>query len=302
MCRYRGFLLPAVLIAIGLLFLAYNLGWFSADAFIRLAAFWPVLLVIVGVQIVLNHTLDRRTAAAAGSAITVILLAGAVAYAAFGPEQPLGTQHTETSEPLNGLASGTLSLDISANSVEVQEAALGGDMYRARIDYPGGQSAPQISLDRSNGTVTIETGSGSFFPFIQRARSRLVVELNDRIPWAVELSGGASNIRLRVSELQLTRLEVSGGARSVDASLPAPKGTVPIDVSGGASSISIRAPKGTAWRVQISGGASSVDIDGTSFGSLFQATSKQSDGYDRATDRYTIDISGGASHISFTTR
>ncbi len=300
MNRYRGFLLPAVLIVVGLLFLLDNLGWLSNEAFLRLASLWPVLLVIVGIQVILNHTVDRRTAATAGLVVTVVLLTGAVAYAALGPAELLGSQRAHASERLNGLTSGTLSLDFGAGTVQVRQAALGDDMFRADVDYPKGDSAPDISLDRSNGTVTIQGSQGSFFPFIRTGRRQITIRLNDRIPWALEIGGGAASIRLDIAELHLTRLEFSGGASSIDATVPAPTGTVPIDISGGASNISMRGPKGTAWRIQVSGGATSVQIDGTSFGTLGGDVSRQSRGYDRATDRYAIQVSGGASHISFT--
>lgn len=298
MNRYRGFLLPVVLIVVGLLFLLDNLGWLSSDALLRLASLWPLLLVIAGIQVIANHTLDRRTARTTGLAVTALSLAGAVAYAALGPTQPLGSEHAHASERLSGLTSGTLSLDF-AGTVQINQSALGDTMFQADINYPNGDSAPDVSLDRSNGTVSIQGSQGAFFPFFRAGRRQIVITLNDRIPWALEIGGGAASIRLDISELRLTRLELSGGASSVDATMPAPSGTVPIDVSGGASHISMRGPR-AAWRIQVSGGATSVDIDGNSFGSLGGDVSRQSSDYDRATNRYAIQVSGGASHISFT--
>ncbi len=298
MNRYRGFLLPAVLIVVGLLFLLDNLGWLSSDALLRLASLWPLLLVIAGIQVIANHTFDRRTATTAGAAVTALVLAGAVAYAAFGPMEPLGGQHAHASERLNGLTSGTLSLDF-AGAVRINESALGDNMFQADVTYPNGDSAPDVSLDRSDGAVSIQGSGGSFFPFFRAGRRQITITLNDRIPWALQIGGGASSIRLEISELHLTRLELSGGASSVDAAMPAPTGTVPIDVSGGASNISMRGPR-AEWRIQVSGGATSVDIEGNSFGTLGGDVSRQSSGYDKATNRYAIQVSGGASHISFT--
>jgi hypothetical protein len=294
--RYRGFLLPAVLIVVGLLFLLDNLGLLSGDALLRLASLWPLLLVIAGIQVILNHTADRRTATTAGIAVTVVALIGAVAYAALGPTQLVGSQHAHASESLNGLTSGTLSLEFGG-MIHVTESSLGDTMFRADADYPNGESAPEVSLDRSNGTVRIQESHGPFVPFFGAGRSQITITLNDRVPWALDFMGGSADVRLDIGELHLTRLNLSGGARDLDAALPAPSGTVPIEISGGARDISLHGPK-TAWRIQVSGGARAIRIGGSSFGGS-EDLSQQSSDYDQAVNRYAIQVLGGARDTSF---
>jgi hypothetical protein len=293
--RYRGFLLPAVLIAVGLLFLLDNLGWLSSDALLRLVSLWPLLLVVAGIQVIANHTLDRRTAAMAGLAAILVATVGAVAYAAFGPTELLGTKHTHASERLNGLTSGTLSLEFGG-TVRINQSALGDLMFQADADSPNGQP-PNISLDRTNGTVSIQGSRWPFLPFVSAAHRQITITLNDRIPWAVEIGGGSADVHLDIGELRLTRLELSGGARNVDAVMPAPSGTVPIEISGGARDISIHSPK-TAWRIQVSGGARAIRIGSDSF-SGSEDLSRQSSDYEQAVNRYAIQVLGGARNVSF---
>jgi len=101
--------------------------------------------------------------------------------------------------------------------------------------------------------------------------------------------------------LQLTKLEVSGGANRMDAQLPAAKGTVMLQVSGGASNLTLRAPTETQWRIGVSGGANAVTINGSTSGAFGGDFERQSPGYGTATNRYDIQISGGASHLDFRT-
>jgi hypothetical protein len=126
----------------------------------------------------------------------------------------------------------------------------------------------------------------------------MIIQLSDQIPWVLRFSGGASNMRLDLSQLTLTRLDLSGGARRLDLTLPQPKGTVAIHISGGASDLSIRAPRVTAWRFHLSGGAHSLNINGShqaAFGNL----SQESPNYRSAENRFDIQISGGASNVRF---
>jgi hypothetical protein len=302
MYRNRGLVFPLVLIAIGVVVLLSNTGVLSSGALLRLGDLWPLLLVILGLQLILNHTLPRQQATVIGLGATVVIVVAAVGYAALAPATPFGDRQANSSESLGGLTAATLDLNYNAATVDIQAGSIGDSLYQARVDYPASDNPPTISLDRVSGTLEIHESS-SFVPFrlFGSSRRHLVVTLTDRIPWAIQVGGGATNLRLDVRRLQLSKLEVSGGANRLDAQLPSAKGTVVIDVSGGASNVTLRAPAQSEWRVTVSGGVSAVTINGSSSGTLGGDFQRQSPGYNSATDRFDITISGGASRVDFRT-
>src|SRR5437764_7317057 len=108
MFRNRGLLLPLVLIAIGIIVLLANTGVLSAEALQRLGDLWPLLLVILGLQLILNHTLPRPQATLVGVAATVVIVIAAIAYAALAPTAPFGTRQANASANLGGLTAATL--------------------------------------------------------------------------------------------------------------------------------------------------------------------------------------------------
>jgi hypothetical protein len=116
----------------------------------------------------------------------------------------------------------------------------------------------------------------------------------------IQVSGGAASIKLQLFHLTLTRLEISGGASRLDVGLPKPSGNLPIDLSGGASALTLRAPSGTEWKVSLSGGVSYLNINGSHFGGL-GSLEQQSHGYASASDRLTVTVSGGVSHVDLLT-
>jgi hypothetical protein len=300
--RNRGLLFPLVLIAIGVVVLLSNTGVLSSDALLRLGDLWPLLLVILGLQLILNHTLPRQQATLIGLGATVVIVVAAVAYAALAPTAPFVTRQANSSESLGGLTAATLDLNYNAATVDIQAGSLGDSLYQARVDYPSSDDPPTISLDRVTGTLEIrESSSFAFFRLFGSSRRHLVVTLSDRIPWSIQVGGGATNLRLDLRRLQLAKLEVSGSANRLDAQLPSPKGTVLIDVSGGASNLTLRAPAQSEWRVAVSGGVSAVTINGSSSRTLGGEFQRQSPGYNSATDRFDITISGGASRVDFRT-
>ena len=302
MPRNRGLILPLILIGIGVVVLLANTGVLSQQAVGRLGDLWPLLLVILGLQLILNHTLPRRQATLIGLAVMAVIVIAAVAYATLAPATSVGAQKVDASAQSGGLTAATLDLNYSATTIDVNAADLGDRLYQVHVDYPAGENPPTISLDHENGRLEIHESS-SFSPFhlFGSNRRHIVLALTDRIPWTIQVGGGATNLSLDLRHLQLTKLEVSGGANRMDAQLPAAKGTVMVEVSGGASNLTLRAPIETQWRIGVSGGANAVTINGSTSGAFGGDFERQSPGYGTATNRYDIQISGGASHLDFRT-
>jgi hypothetical protein len=303
MYRNRGLLFPLVLILIGAIVLLANLGVLSSEALLRLADLWPLLLVILGLQLILNHTLPRLQASLIGLAATVVIVIAAVAYATLAPASTFGTRQANVSDRIGGLTAATLDLGYSGATIDIQAGTIPGDsLYQAHVEYPGSDDPPAISLDRESGTLEIVERSG-FSPlrFFGAARRHAVITLTDRIPWTIKISGGVANAHLDLRRLQLAKLQISGGANRMEAQLPSAKGTVPIEISGGVSNLTLRAPAGAQWHVAVSGGVSGLRINGSFYAAIGGDFQQESPGYAAASDRYDIEISGGASHVDVRT-
>jgi len=301
--RNRSLLLSLLLIAIGAIILLANVGVITSDALLRLGDLWPLLLVILGLQLILNHTLPRQQATMIGLGATVLIIIAAVTYATLAPATNFGTRQANFSDRLGGLTTATLDLGYSGATVDIQGGTnLGDSLYQAHVEYPGTDDPPTISLDHENGTLAIGERSG-FSPLrlFGAARRHAVITLTDRIPWTIKISGGAANAHLDLRRLQLAKVEISGGANQLDAQLPSPKGTVLIDIAGGVSNLTLRAPTGTQWRVAVSGGVSGLRINGSSYAAIGGDFEQQSPGYASASDRLDVEISGGASRIDVRT-
>ena len=302
MMRSRGLLLPVALIAIGVLVLLTNLGVLSQAALERLADLWPLLLIIAGIQLIVSRLLPRPQARALGLAAAAVIVIGAIAYAAVAPANSVGTQHAESSEPLGGLNAATLQLGYGASSIEIRDGAMVGKLYQASVDYPGAENPPTFALDQTTGRLEIsQSSSFGAFRFFGNGQRRLVLTLSDSLPWTIRVSGGASSLRVNLPEAQVSSLELSGGASSVDARLGKPRGTVAVRLSGGASSMTLHLPSGSEWAVSVTGGISGLTVDGSNSNAVGDIT-RQSSGYNSATDRFEVRVSGGVSHLDLQTK
>jgi hypothetical protein len=195
--------------------------------------------------------------------------------------------------PLGLLRNRRLVFASGASCVTVRADPSMADLYRARFEG----RAPRISAE--DGTVTIRYPRFPHFDRLGYLRERPAeVALNASIPWDVEIRDGASRLTADLRGLELRSFEVSGGASRLELRLPPPAGTVPVRILGGASNVAIHRLEAAAAGVRVGGGSTNVAFDDQRFGAVGGELSLRSPDYERASDRYDITITGGASGLT----
>src|SRR5205085_11605218 len=97
MTRYRSLWLPALLILFGALALAANANLVGYGSLYRLVDLWPVILMLVGADILLRAVGSPRVATGVGLLVLLVTVAGSVAYVVASPSLPSGTQTAQQS-------------------------------------------------------------------------------------------------------------------------------------------------------------------------------------------------------------
>ncbi len=298
-----------ILIAIGVVALLANIGVLSWEIVGNLASLWPLILVLIGVEILLSRLLPAPVAGPLMLLVVAAVAAAAVAYAALVPSgslsraplgvgpPALGTQSSDFSAPLDHRQHASLRLESGAARVEGRAESLGDALYRAHARFSAGDSGPQATVDRDSGEVRIEQGNSRPFLFGASGRREIDLRLTTSIPWSLAFEGRSARYLLDLADLQLSGLEIQGGANRAEIRLPPPRGTVRVTISGGANRVDLHLPAGAAARVTAEGGANSLIVPGGRRNSVFGSSQWESDGYRGATDRYDISVSGGANRI-----
>jgi hypothetical protein len=162
------------------------------------------------------------------------------------------------------------------------------DLYRARFEG----KMPDVRVD--GGAVTVK-----YRPTLHPPRGQIT--LSGRVPWAIKASMGMSDVVADLQELELTGLEISGGASRLKVKLPRPKAAVPVRIGAGASNLELIRPAAVPVRVRIGGGASKLAIDDVHFGAAGRKTDWRSPDYDLVEGGYDIEIGAGASKVTVRT-
>ena len=292
--RYRSYFWPAVLILIGVVAFLVNSGVISTDRLSLLFDLWPLILIVIGLELLARRALPGQNGDVAAVLIVLLAAGGAVAYIALAPN-PSTSGKLDSHAALGNLDHAALEVDAGAANITVTgTSSLEGDLYHATISYSG--SKPEINLDRSNGSLTISQGNTGFGVF-QTRRFTLDLQINSSIPWKITSNGGASTETFNLAGVSVGSLDINTGASREDITLGPPAGIVPVTINGGALTVNLHRLAGAGVSVSVSGGAVSLDFDGRQHHAIGSADDSSGAG----ADMYRVEVSGGACTVKVDT-
>jgi hypothetical protein len=271
--RPRHLVWPIILIGLGILLLLQNLGFLSWSLWDILWRFWPMILVLIGLELLLGRR-NPGLAAVVAVAVLVLAVAGS-ALAARGSASPLpssmssflGTggagraQHL--TEKLGSYERATVDIQFGAGDLTVRSLpSQSGSLMEGDFSHQGDRGVSR-SFQCRDGDCTLRLlsrGERNWF-FNTSGADDWNVHLTPRIPLDLRVKSGASRIDLDLSALQISTLRLDIGASSGTVRLPAAGGATTATVKAGAADLEIAVPLETSARIRARGGLSSYQID-----------------------------------------
>lgn len=294
--QYRTFFWPAVLILIGIVALLVNTGRLPVERLYLLFDLWPLILIVVGVEIIIRRSVRGAASEVAAILVVVLAIAGALAYVAVGPASA-GSSTLDASNTTGDLHQASLEVDAGGATITIGTATSGDQLYHAHIQYSG--QKPSVTLDRASGALKVDQ-SDTGFNFLEGRRFVLDLQLNPNVAWSYTENTGAATDTLDLRAAKLDSMTLNTGASRDDIKLGQPSGSVSITINGGALTLHLHRPSGTEASIGVSGGAISLDADGhqnRAIGTL----SYQTPGFGGAKDSYQVTVNGGACSVTLDT-
>jgi hypothetical protein len=193
------------------------------------------------------------------------------------------------SAPLAGTGAGQLRFGSVAARVTLHADARMPELFRAR--FLGVE--PTVTV--AGNVVDIEYHGVRWRKWRRQSAD---IALNTSIPWRPEVRPGVTSLTADLLGLRMSAVSIGGGVSRLDLRLPRPAGTVPIHLRDGAANVSTRGPDGVAVRATFPDGAASVQFDERRIGPILDQTPVESPDYSDATDRYEIELQGGAVELT----
>lgn len=262
--RRAGTFWGVLLIMVGGLFLLNTLDILSFDVW-RL--FWPLILILGGLWILVGLTGGRRDFSGEPEQATIPLEGASRAH--------VRVQH----------GAGRLYVSGRAGEGELLSGTFGAGLD-ARVRREG--DGLRVRLEPAR-----DSWWGMFSPRMWRGRGPIDWDfsLNGDVPLSLKLECGAGETRLDLTDLRVTDVDLQTGASSTELSLPATAGHTRVKIRAGMAAVNVRVPDGVAARIRASGGMADISVDRERFpgsGKLFQSPD-----YDTAENKVEIDAETG---------
>ena len=292
----RGLIGPVILIVVGALFLLANFGLIAPIPLLNLLSLWPLILVIVGIDIAIGGRWPL--AALAADVLVIAIGVGLVVNGSVVPGLSPFLVIGGSNEP------GTASVDVARSDAKTLSLTLHAGA--GSFALAGGSGASLVHADSSNedlrlrntsrsgdrADVRIDQGpTANGFRFGPSTASHVTMTLANDVPTSLTVDAGAGDFTIDTSDVKVTDARISVGAASLHVVLPRPTGDVTYNISAGASSIVVEIPDGVEARITTSGGLTSTRDENPRF------SGSETGGYASAKDRVTMRISAGATSI-----
>ena len=265
------------LVFLGALLLLTAVGLVSFGIWLELLDYWPVLLVLIGVEILLA---EAPLLMRAGLVSLTLLIAFVVAYMAlpeYDPAEPLRVSYVE---PVNDIEVLHLNASFFGGELAIDAESPGHDPLAALVVAEFSDRPARIIREQSGNEIEIDIVSSG--PYLSRTyndgRSSSVETVNfpfglanwtltmsPNLEVEIDISSVAADLDLDLRHIDVRRLSVEGAAAQLKVELPVGAGETQVDIAAGFAEVEIVVPDGVAAFIEIDAPLGSNQIDSNRF-------------------------------------
>ncbi len=330
MRKRNNIFLGALLVAIGAIFLGYNYDIIKFDySFKQVAAFWPVLLILAGLAVLIH---ERKSFY---NPVTALLVAFAIPLAIYnaasdGVDEIKGELENEFNFDFDNE-------DWESDKKEWQEGIRSnmdaGDRIEQDFDLPYKNEIEKVKLKVGGGAAEFHLGeskenvfeaktllnAGSYqiseqtdgnfqdiefemknrknksFNFGDNNHNEIFLMLNKKPIWQIELGIGAGDLEFDLSDYKVEDLEIKTGAAAIEVKLGDKVKEMKVDVESGVAKVNIAVPEGVGCEIKMDGALNSKDFDGFR---KEENSYYRTDNFKTAEKKIFIDVSSGLSSVT----
>lgn len=252
-----------ILLLVGVLMFANEMGIRLPNGTSLLELFWPVVLILGGIWVLVGVFLRRNI------------------------------EVENASIDLQGAASADLKIKHGAGEFKLHSGATANEFshgsFMGGLDHKAHRNGDRLEVRMRPAKDFLD------FPFFgPRNQLDWDVALNADIPTSLKLNLGANKSDLDLHDMNITDLDLDTGASETKLTLPS-RGRFRADLDLGAASLEIIVPEGLSARIRASVGAVDLKIDPSRFprnGSYYQSPD-----YETAANAVDMTIDAGAASI-----
>lgn len=254
--RHRGLGFGVFLLTLGLLWILINTGVITWSIIDALYVLWPLIIVIIGINIIFR----RNGLVRAGA--WIVFLAALISYSYFYEDKNLSDR--------NFVVSDTVSIEKQAETQKAElRLALGGT--RINLDSDTGKllEASLQDKDTKYHNELQENNSKAYIVFEKNRYNLSDLKFNENngnsfhlsrdVVWNLDLDTGAIDGEFNMSDLKVENLNLNVGA--ANTKLIMGSYDTKLKIGAGASKIDIEIPQNAGIKVKMEGGLNNTNMD-----------------------------------------
>lgn len=297
------------LIAIGVIFFLLNYGILSWGFWFHVGELWPLILILAGIGLMFSRRIPL-------SFVLLMFLLCMVGYSLVVGDKPIpwhmtipySSGMTET-KPVNvplpsDVKKAQVNLELGGSQVQVQ-ALDPGNSERQLItgNYQGksensdqGSDGSGLSTHQSGDTLAVTLSSASFGKKMNKGnRNNIELNLSTKVHYDLDVTAGAINGKMDLSQLSVDNLNISTGASNFELQFGDTEITTQGKIDSGASKLRLVVPENVGLRIRLNGVATNTNFMGS--GLFLEDKNWVSPNYAAAKTKIDLEISTAAGEV-----
>lgn len=280
------------LLTVGIVWALVNTGVIEWSVFNSITVLWPLILVVMGINIVFKDNPIVKTVT------WLLFLAVVIAFGYFneaGRSPGLNYGNEIKSERVfieksAETKSGELKLALGGTNIRLDAGTQG--LLEAEISDPDVKYYEEFKNNRESVSISFKKQSYRFIAGRNTGASHSNFHLDRNIVWDFDFKIGAVNGTLDMSELKVRDMDIDIGAGNLKLTCGSGYESSRINIDAGASKISLEVPEKAGVRIKVNGIFSRQNLE--RLGWEERSGYYFSPNYESAVEKIDIDIDMGA--------
>lgn len=250
------------LLFLGIVFLLQTLNVLPWGLWGTLWRFWPILLIVVGLSILL-----RRYNRWLVSVLILVLFFAClgIAICQYESSLPAGETIKSFSAPLDNLERAQIQINFTAGSLTMGSLpATSPNFVEADSGMKNGDMRTSFHRQDSEATLHLRTEQTNR-RFWDEDENSWEIRLTRNIPLTIDVKSAVGNLDLDLSELKVTELQMEIDAGNYIVNMPSSAGTTRAYIEADIANIEVTIPEGVAAKLKVDTDLSAFEVDESRF-------------------------------------
>lgn len=290
----KGFSLSSVfLIILGVVFLLNNFGVLPWEIWQNIWKFWPILLILFGIEAILGRKSSPRSLV---FLLILIFLIPLILILNPLTGNPLSNSKINLEKPLGNLTKASVNFELPSSNIKINSLEPNsGSSLKGVVSYSTILPKPLLTDELRFGQAKYTLSQPEkYIPFLNNIGNSVDLNLSRLIPFEISIKSNTGVFNFNFTDLKIELLEIDSTAGQINITFPKASSSKAY-IRTSASLITLTIPSESGSSIKTNSSLRSIKIDDKRFSKKEQIF--QSNNWESALNKIQIEINGQATNL-----